>query len=68
VGAPNYSQKIEIVPDANTTTTTVYRPVSGAVATPSYTLSPLPREPFYLAPLPPIAPGPPVVEYYVWPY
>jgi hypothetical protein len=69
VGAPNYSQKVEIVPDANATTTTVYRPVPSDSVTPWYSLSPLPREPFYLPPLTrlPIYSGP-VGEYYVLPY
>ena len=69
VGAPNYSQKIEIVPEAYATTTTAYRPVPSNSARPWYTLSPLPREPCYLAPLPrsPIYAGP-GVEYYVLPY
>ena len=65
VGAPDYSQKVEIVPDARAATTTVYRPVSGDTVTPWYSLSPLPSETIYLTPLPrPIYVGP-VVEYRV---
>ena len=68
VGAPNYSQKVEIVPDANATTTTAYRPISGDVTLPWYALSPLPRTTVYLPPLPgPIYTGP-AVEYYRLPY
>lgn len=67
VGAPNYSQRIEIVPDANATT--VYRPMSGDSMVPSYSLSPPAWDPFYLTPLPPPPPiyvGP--VPYYVLPF
>jgi hypothetical protein len=68
VGAPNYSQRIEIVPDGNPVT--VYRPISGEVAVPSYPLSPPVWDPFYLTPLPP--PPPPIyvgpVRHYLLPF
>jgi hypothetical protein len=65
VGAPNYSQKIEIVPDSAATTTTVHRPVASDSALPWHTL---PTEPWYLAPLPRSVYAGPAVEYYVLPY
>jgi len=54
VGAPAYRQRVDIVPDANATTT--YRPLSsGTVVTPWYSLSPVQGE-SYLTPLPPPPP------------
>ncbi|MHB9077021.1 MAG: hypothetical protein ACYC3X_05950 [Pirellulaceae bacterium] len=67
LGAPNYSQKIEIVPEKNPTTTKVARPISNGNGNGSAsTVDPLPTAGEQLAPLPPWV-GP-VVEYYVWPY
>jgi hypothetical protein len=71
VGAPTYSQKIEIVPDTNTTTT-AYRPIQADSIVPQYALLPLPAPPAaaqYVSPLPPppIYVGPTVV-YRVAPY
>ncbi|NLX57147.1 MAG: hypothetical protein GXY58_18730 [Planctomycetaceae bacterium] len=69
--APQYSQKIEIVPETEIATTTAYRPVSSdAVSsdavTPWQTLAPWPDPPTYLT-LPPVYVGP-VVEYRRWPF
>lgn len=71
VGAPTYSQKIEIVPDT-TTKTTAYRPIQADSIVPQYALSPLPAPPEaaqYVSPLPPppIYVGPTVI-YRVLPY
>ena len=64
--APQYSQKIEIVPDTENATTTAYRPVSSDAVTPWQTLAPWPDPPAYLTP-PPVYVGP-VLEYRRWPF
>ncbi len=65
VAAPNYSQKIEIVPEKMPTTTTAYRPMSEQWIGPAAATR-CPPLASALAPLPPWV-GP-VVEYYVWPF